>query len=271
MTDAERDDMAVALADIVLRAGPAVMEEYARRGDARAKADGSPVTAADERAEEIITSALRALRPDLAVVAEEAASRAQPAPPGELFFLVDPLDGTKEFLSGNGEFTVNIALVQAGEPIAGAVLAPALGRLWFAGAAAHAATVGDSLPSRASWEPLRVRRAPERLTALASRSHADARTQEFLAKLPVGDRISAGSSLKFCVIAEGRADLYPRFGPTMEWDTAAGDAVLTAAGGVVASEDGMRLRYGKIQDLFRNSSFLAYGDAKLTNKLVNAL
>ena len=247
------------------------MEEYAKGLDARAKADGSPVTAADERAEAIIVERLREIAPDVAIVAEEAAAAGADLVAPHLFFLVDPLDGTREFLSRNGEFTINIGLIENGVPVAGAVYAPALGRLWFGGDSAYAAEVapGDPLPE--AFMPLRVRRAPAALAALASRSHADAATEAFLARLGVQERISAGSSLKFCRIAEGLADVYPRFGPTMEWDTAAGDAVLRAAGGGVAGLDGAALRYGKLDKGLRNEGFVGWGDPALAPRIVNAL
>jgi 3'(2'), 5'-bisphosphate nucleotidase len=269
----DRDAMAWALAGIALRAGPAVMEEYARGAEARDKADGSPVTAADERAEAIIVAALRAVAPQIVIVAEEAtaAGARLEAPPR--FFLVDPLDGTREFIARNGEFTLNIGLIDNGAPIAGAVYAPAIDRIWFGGLTARAAkvAVGGRLPEAMACEVLRVRKTPERLTALASRSHADPATEAFLARLGVAERISAGSSLKFCVIAEGRADVYPRFAPTMEWDTAAGDAVLRAAGGGVAGLDGAPLKYGKLAQGLRNAGFVGWGDAALAERVVNAL
>jgi 3'(2'),5'-bisphosphate nucleotidase len=263
--------MARALAEIALLAGPAVMEEYARTCVAREKADGSPVTAADERAEAIIVARLKALAPTIAVVAEEAAAAGADliAPPR--FFLVDPLDGTREFIARNGEFTVNIGLIENGAPIAGAVYAPALGRVWFGGATAYAADIGPDGRLPETCESLHVRPGPAELTALASRSHADPLTEAFLSRLGVQTRVSAGSSLKFCVIAEGRADVYPRFAPTMEWDTAAGDAVLRAAGGGVAALDGKTLRYGKLDQSLRNGGFVGWGDPALAPRVVNAM
>jgi len=265
------DAMARALADVALAAGPVVMEEYAKGAEARAKADGSPVTAADERAEAIIVARLKALAPDIAIIAEEATAAGAKLAAPPRFFLVDPLDGTREFIARNGEFTINVGLVENGAPVAGAVYAPAIERIWFGGRSARAAKValGGALP--AACEQLRVRGAPARLTALASRSHADAATEAFLARLGVEERVSAGSSLKFCVIAEGRADVYPRFAPTMEWDTAAGDAVLRAAGGNVAGLDGSALKYGKLAQGLRNAGFVGWGDVALARRIVNAL
>jgi len=259
--------LAETFARIALAAGPAVMEEYARDTAARAKSDGSPVTMADERAEAIIRDALRRSTTPVPIVAEEATAAGETIVVGERFVLVDPLDGTREFVARNGEFTINIGLIENGAPVAGAVYAPALGRLWFGGAGQSfvcAAQPGCDLPPRAEWRPIRARPAPPALVALASRSHGDPATEAFLARLPIGERRSAGSSLKFCVIAEGEGDVYPRFAPTMEWDTAAGDAVLRAAGGVVVAVEGGPLAYGKIGAQLRNGGFVACGDPGLS-------
>ncbi|RBP16421.1 3'(2'),5'-bisphosphate nucleotidase [Roseiarcus fermentans] len=257
-----REDLAVLLADIALAAGPAVMEVYAADAAVSSKSDGSPVTLADERAEAIICDRLARALPDTPVVAEEMTAAGRQVAIADRFLLVDPLDGTKEFITRNGEFTINVALIEGGKPVAGAVYAPALARLWFAGDRAFVCDVpvGSGLPGRAAWTAIGARAAPERLVAVASRSHADAETEAFLARLPVGERRAAGSSLKFCLVAEGLADVYPRFGPTMEWDTAAGDAVLRAAGGVVLTASGAPLAYGKADAKLRNGSFIAWGD-----------
>ena len=264
LSNAGRDEAARLLARVALAAGPAVMAEYAHGGPARAKGDGSPVTAADEQAEATIRERLAAWAAQIPVVAEEATAAGAPMVIAERFVLVDPLDGTREFLAHNDEFTVNVALIERGQPIAGAVYAPALDRLWFAGARAFvcAAPVGADLPPPQAWRALKVRAAPPALTAFASRSHGDPATEAFLAGLPLGDRRSAGSSLKFCLIAEGEGDVYPRFGPTMEWDTAAGDAVLRAAGGVTLAVEGGPLVYGKIAVGLRNGGFVAWGDRR---------
>ena len=247
------------------------MAEYAHGGPARAKGDGSPVTAADEQAEATIRERLAAWAAPIPIVAEEATAAGAPMVIAERFILVDPLDGTREFLAHNGEFTVNVALIERGQPIAGAVYAPAIDRLWFAGARAFvcAAPVGADLPPPQAWRALKVRAAPPALTALASRSHCDATTEAFLAGLPIADRRSAGSSLKFCVIAEGEGDVYPRFGPTMEWDTAAGDAVLRAAGGATLSVEGGPLLYGKIAAGLRNGGFVAWGDPRAAARAIH--
>ena len=260
-----REAIARALARAALAAGPVVMEEYARETGARSKADGSPVTLADERAEKIIHEWLGRMAPSIPIVAEEACAAGGAIDVGSRFFLVDPLDGTREFLAKNGEFTINVALVDNGEPVAGAVYAPASDRLWFGGEAAFfcVAPVGGDLPEERHWRRFRSRAAPPRLVALASRSHGDPETEAFLAALPIAERKSAGSSLKFCVIAEGEADVYPRFAPTMEWDTAAADAVLRAAGGVVLDLTGRPLGYGKVAAGLRNAGFVAWGDPNL--------
>jgi 3'(2'), 5'-bisphosphate nucleotidase len=242
----------VALAD---RAGAVILEHYHGDVAVRAKADASPVTAADEAAEAVILAHLAHLTPAIPVVAEEtiAAGHVPEIDDGP-FWLVDPLDGTKEFLSRNGEFTVNIALIEGREPVLGVVLAPARAQAWWGargkGATARAADGGTRAIS--------VRKPPAGgLVAIASRSHRDAETQAFLDQAGVGECISAGSSLKFCLVAEGKADLYPRFGRTMEWDVAAGHAVLAAAGGQVTTRDRAPFLYRKPG--FENPPFIARG------------
>ena len=258
-----RDEIALFLAKAALTAGPAVMEEYERGCEVASKEDGSPVTSADRRAEAIICGCLASLKPLPPVCAEESMAAGAPSSVAERFLLVDPLDGTREFLANNGEFTINVALIEGGAPIAGAVYAPAIGRLWVGGDGAFAceARPGAELPGEGSRRRIRTRRAPASLVAFASRSHLDAQSDSFLKGLPVGETRFVGSSLKFCLIAEGQGDVYPRFAPTMEWDTAAGDAVLRAAGGVLLDPSGQPLRYGKVESGLRNGSFIAWGDA----------
>lgn len=259
---ASPDQAAIFMAEAALLTTTAIMELYAETASFSSKTDGSPVTLADERAEAIIIGTLRREAKPIPLVAEEAVAAGDMPEIGRSFILIDPLDGTKEFISRNGEFTVNIALIRDGAPRAGAVLAPALGRLWFGGENAYVCDVtpGGALPKPNNWRALRTRSVGPQMVAVASRSHADLTTEEFLARLPVGERRRAGSSLKFCVLAEADADVYPRFAPTMEWDTAAGDAVLRAAGGVVLSTEGGPLRYGKVSEKLRNSGFVAWGD-----------
>lgn len=245
-----------AVAHIVREAGALVMSIYGGGFDVRRKGDASPVTEADERAEALIVPALRALAPGVPVVAEEAASRGQADAAAPCFWLVDPLDGTREFVSRNGEFTVNVAWVRDGQPVLGVVLAPAQQRMW-AGVVGQGAWVEDERGRR----PIAVRLPPpEGLTVVASRSHGDeAALARFLQGRPVARVLQAGSSLKLCLVAEGAADLYPRQGRTMEWDIAAGQAVLEAAGGQVLTLDGAPLRHGKPG--FENPHFVARGAA----------
>jgi 3'(2'), 5'-bisphosphate nucleotidase len=249
------DRLLPALLDLVACAGRVVLEHYARPADAALKADASPVTEADRAAEAVIEAGLRALDPAIPIVAEEAvaAGRVPAVEPCAAFWLVDPLDGTKEFLSRNGEFTVNVALVEHGEPILGVVAAPAVERSWW-GIVGRGAWTRDARGAR----PIRVRPRPAAgLLAVASRSHRDPETDAWLAARGITETISAGSSLKLCLVAEGRADVYPRFGRTMAWDIAAGPAVLAAAGGRVETVDGRPLRYGKPG--FENPPFIAWG------------
>jgi 3'(2'), 5'-bisphosphate nucleotidase len=244
-----------------LEAGRAAHDIYHRGFEVHAKADDSPVTAADHLAEEIILRHLARHAPTIPVVAEEQVAGGNVPQVAAEFFLVDPLDGTKEFIHRRGDFTVNIALIRAGLPALGVVYAPATGQLFAAdvGAArAVRAGVDPADPVAAELRPIHVRAIPAAgLTAVASRSHRTPETDAYLARYPIADLVAVGSSLKFCLVAAGEADLYPRLGPTMEWDTAAGHAVLSAAGGQVAAPDGRPLRYGKPQ--FRNPWFVASG------------
>jgi 3'(2'), 5'-bisphosphate nucleotidase len=262
-TDVRR--LARLFADLVVDAGALAMDVFTRAQiDSRLKGDASPVTEADERVEAHLIAALARDLPGVPVVAEEMAARGEAGPLHRVFALIDPIDGTREFLARRDEFTINIGLIVDGAPVAGAIAAPAQGRVWFAGAAeafAASAAPGGALPPVEDWRALATRRAPETgLTALVSRSHLDAETVAFLARRPIAGRLSVGSSLKFCALAEGAADVYPRFGRTMEWDTAAGDAILRAAGGVVVDAAGAPLRYGKAGDAYRNGPFVAWGD-----------
>ena len=250
------------LIGVALAAGRAVMAQYREPSGYSLKEDSTPVTEADLASEAVILEGLKRVAPAVPVISEEAAD-GHLAEAGERFFLVDPLDGTKEFLSRNGEFTINIALVEHGEPIAGVVYAPALQRLFWGErgrGAAEGRLAPDDDPAHCDWHRLKVRQRPDAaLTVVASRSHRDARTEEWLSGIDVGELVSAGSSLKFCLLAAGEADLYPRFGRTMEWDTAAGHAVLAAAGGRVDTEEGTPLTYGKRQRGFDNPGFIASG------------
>lgn len=249
-----RPGLLAVLAEVAKAAGDAILPIYRDGIVARAKADGSPLTDADLAADAAILAGLARNCPGIPAVTEETLPEGDSA--SGRFLLVDPLDGTKEFLAGNGEFTVNIALVEHHRPVAGVVLAPALGLLWQ-GAEGEGATRTDLATGQT--QPCRVRPRAAAPVAVASRSHADADTEAFLARLGAAERRSVGSSLKFCLVADGEADVYPRFAPTMEWDTAAGHAVLLAAGGRVETPEGAALRYGLGGRGWRNPHFIAWG------------
>ena len=251
------------LARIALQAGKVIMDIYESDFAVDQKGDASPVTAADQKAETLILAALAKADPTLMVIAEEEASEGRVPEHGHRFALVDPLDGTREFVSRNGEFTVNIAIIEHGRPVMGVVYAPAKNRLFVAeshnsGWQAEAAPGADVPTERRS---LRIRACPEAgVTAIASKSHRTPETDLWLDKHKVNETLGAGSSLKFCLIAAGEADLYPRMGRTMEWDTAAGQAVVEAAGGRVLTEEGTPLLYGKRDRGYDNPHFIVYGD-----------
>jgi 3'(2'), 5'-bisphosphate nucleotidase len=257
----ERDRLAWLFAAIASDAGVAVMEVYESKFETRTKADYSPVSDADERAEEIILARLNAELPGVPVLAEERAAREGLGKTiADAFLLVDPVDGTREFVKRKGDFTVNIAMVVAGRPVAGCVYAPARCELYFGGASALGAS--DFAPGSRVGEvhALRTRDYPsEGLTAITSSSHLTEDTKKFLARHRIASSTGIGSSLKFCWVASGRADVYPRWGRTMEWDTAAGHAVLEAAGGTVVTPDGTPLVYGKGAQGFANGPFIAWG------------
>ena len=240
---------------IAVQAGRAIIEVYESDFSVRSKSDASPVTEADTRAERVILDGLARCAPGVAVVAEESVAAGDvPEIGGRPFFLVDPLDGTKEFIGRNGEFTVNIALIEDGAPTAGVVHLPALDETFWTDGDAGAWRARGGAPA----ERIACRR-PGRdgLVVVASRSHRGPETGMYLERLPVAELVSAGSSLKLCRVAEGAADLYPRLGRTMEWDIAAGHAIVAAAGGSVEALDGPPLRYGKPG--FENPHFVARG------------
>lgn len=249
-------ELAAAFSRIAEQAGREIMRYYQTGAPASLKSDMTPVTEADVAAEAIILPALAELLPNLPCVAEEAVSvgRIPKVDPKGSFLLVDPLDGTREFLVHNGEFTVNIALIEAGRPILGVVHLPALGTTYIGGPAGATLAEAGGTP-----QPIRARPKPaDGVIVLASRAHNEGDAMDrFLEGEHVAERIAAGSSLKFCRVAEGIADLYPRFGRTMEWDTAAGHAVLAAAGGSVRVLSGEPLTYGKPG--FVNPDFIARG------------
>jgi 3'(2'), 5'-bisphosphate nucleotidase len=252
------------LTDLVVRAGIAILA--VNRGAMRVdgKADGSPVTEADLAADRIIGEGLAALAPDIPAVSEERVHLAKPPYDGS-FFLIDPLDGTKEFVAGRAEFTVNIALVSNGTPLLGIIGAPALGLIWrgLVGQGAERLAIGDG--DRLKAEPIHTRPIPPPgapwLVAV-SRSHGDARTEAFIDARPGAVRQKLGSAVKFGRIAEGAADIYPRFGPTCEWDIAAGHAIVTAAGGRITDPQGADLQFGRGRPDFIVPEFIAWGDPR---------
>ena len=243
---------------LAIEAAGEIMEVYGSDDfDVRAKSDDSPVTEADERADKLISDGLRAAFPDIALVTEEQAASHEVR--AETFLIVDPLDGTKEFVHRRGDFTVNIALVEDGVPTRGVVFAPAKKRMFWTRADGQTVEeTGDFDPSApGSATAISVSTPSDKLTVVASKSHRDQATDDYIGKYDVGEFQSAGSSLKFCLVATGEADLYPRLGRTMEWDTAAGQAVLHGAGGkVVRFDDHTPLTYGK--DGYENPFFIAY-------------
>lgn len=248
------------------RAGGLIMDHYRNGCDVQQKADDSPVTAADQASEGVILAALAELEPGIPVISEEAAADGNLPETDDLFFLVDPLDGTKEFIAGRTEFTINIGLIRDHEPCFGLIYAPATDELYFTRSEgeAVAATLSCSGPlpewSAMAFAPMRTRIPPvDGLVAAISRSHLDDATRSFLVDHKVASTLTSGSSLKFCVLAAGKADIYPRLGRTMEWDTAAGDAILRAAGGVVLTETGNPFAYGKREDGYANPGFVAWG------------
>jgi 3'(2'), 5'-bisphosphate nucleotidase len=273
--------LADALLPAVLEAGALEMR-YFRNGVAvNHKKDASPVTAADQEAEAILLAALHRVAPNIPVIAEEAASAGNIPTIGSEFFLVDPLDGTREFVSGSEDFTVNIALVRDGSPYFGIVYAPATGQLFIGlgntcePEAAIEVQVPKGVTSVRHLAELNPRAISCRtadlaaLTVVSSRSHRTAEVEEFLSPFNVRERRHVGSSLKFVTVARGDADLYPRIGSINEWDTAAGHAVLVAAGGAVTTFEGRPLTYGKVAAKFLNPDFIAWGSADLAKRLLN--
>lgn len=255
-----------ALLPAVLAAGRTEMRHFAAGVTVQTKADTTPVTIADHEAEAILTEAIHHAAPGVPVIAEEAVAAGRVPDTGDSFFLVDPLDGTRAFIKGSSEFTVNIGLIVGRQPVFGIIYAPALDQFY--------ATLGPGEAIEATLSPEDQRtsldhctlkplatREPDRdaLVAFASRSHATQSTEEFLKRLPISEKRKASSSLKFCLIARGEADLYARLGQTSEWDTAAGQAILAAAGGCVTTLDGEPLRYGKKELGYANPDFVAWG------------
>ncbi|WJS01502.1 3'(2'),5'-bisphosphate nucleotidase CysQ [Roseibium aggregatum] len=268
---------------LALRAGEEILKIYAEPFEVENKVDGSPVTKADAAAEEIILAGLAEKFPDIPVVAEEAVEAGKLPAAGARYFLVDPLDGTKEFLKKNGEFTVNIALIEDGRPVFGVVSAPALEEIYWGGeirengkteTRAFKGTIANGGISDVA--PISVRTPPvDGISVLASRSHLSEETSALISRLSVAEQLNVGSSLKLCWVAAGRADFYPRLAPTMQWDIAAGDAVVRAAGGAVVlastGEDFVyRVPENARKDDLRNPFFLAAGCRNLLRDVAPA-
>jgi 3'(2'), 5'-bisphosphate nucleotidase len=249
-----------ALTPAVREAGELIERIRASGVVSRDKADLSPVTEADERAEQLLTAAIAAADPGALIVGEEAHAAGVKPDPAARFWLIDPLDGTRDFIAGGSDYSVNVALIEGGVPVLGLVLAPRDGTLWAGAAGAAAFRERDG-----RREPITTRRFGVVPIVVTSRSHLDDATRNYAASIPGAEARPSGSSLKFCLLAEGSADVYPRFGPTSEWDTAAGDAVLRAAGGMTRHPDGRDFAYGKSG--FVNGAFLAVGDPAAYAKL----
>lgn len=265
-----------ALTAIVQEAAAAILTIDPTQAHARLKVDRSPVSDADLAAQAVLMDGVARLMPALPIVSEEAGARAYPARHDESFALIDPLDGTREFLAGRPEFTVNLAIVIRGVSAVGIIAAPALHGLWRGvvgrGAEFLQAAPGDSTAATPPFTAIKTRPPPASgLTAAISRSHFDHRTERFLSHVPLAGRIVSGSSLKFCRLAEGQADLYPRLAPVCEWDIAAGHAVLTAAGGTVVTLEGGAIPYGQSTRGFRLDGFVACGDPAMLPAIMEAV
>ena len=252
------------LTDIVARAAAATLATPFSSVARRIKTDLTPVTAADESSEALILEGVSRLLPGIPVIAEESVGRKPPAQLGPSFLVVDPLDGTREFLAGRDEFTVNVAIVTNGVPIAGIIAAPAQGLLWRGIVGGNAERLhlrlGTGQAKAYGRSLIHTRPAPPQLIVATSRSHLDEETEDFLSRLPLAKRYMCGSAVKFCQIAQGDADIYPRLSPTSEWDIAAGQAILEAAGGIVTTPQQESLVFGRIDKRFRVPGFIAWGD-----------
>ena len=261
------NELASAFGAIAIEAGRIILSARARGSGVQTKTDGSPVTEADLDSDKYIRAQLSALLPSVPIITEETFDQigsSSDVAGLQTFVLVDPLDGTREFVAGRDEFTVNIALIEAKQPVVGAIYAPAKARLYVAADKAYGADVKPEqpMPQLSAMRQLKTNPiSANGLRAVASRSHMDAATRQWLDNQQIIGHVAAGSSLKFCTIADGDADVYPRSGPTMEWDTAAGHAILLAAGGWVVGFDGAPFRYGKAETGFRNTGFVAWGRA----------
>jgi len=267
ITPQQADSLLDSLTDIIARASAATLATSFAEVERRTKDDLSPVTAADEASEAIIVDGIKRLLPGIPVVAEESVARLAATSLEPSFVSVDPLDGTKEFLAGRDEYTVNIAIVTHGVPIAGLITAPKKRLLWrgVTGIRAERLQITfDGAKARAhTSSPIHTRKAPKELTVATSRSHLDKDSENFLTRLVVKERFPCGSSVKLCFIAQGDVDIYPRLAPTHEWDIAAGLAILTAAGGTVTAANGGAIRFGQMAQNFLIPGFIAWGDPAL--------
>jgi 3'(2'), 5'-bisphosphate nucleotidase len=264
-----------ALTTVLSKAAAVIL--VVRKGalDTRMKADRSPVTAADEASETTILAGLGEVLPGVSVVSEEAFGRSPPQLDGNNFVLVDPLDGTREFIAGSDEFCINLAVVTDGRPRLGIIAAPALGMLWRTTAGGGAERLelapGEPAANARKITPIRPRTWPELDAAAAvSRSHLDPKTEAFLQDLKITRKIPSGSAIKLCRIAEGIVDVYPRLAPVSEWDVAAGDAIITSAGGAVSTPGGEPLAYGRSDQRFIVPGFVAFGDQKASSRLLRS-
>jgi 3'(2'), 5'-bisphosphate nucleotidase len=267
-TDHVITDLLEGLTDIAMRSSAVIMSFAGGGLGAERKADGSAVTQADRASEDIILEALAKLAPDVPIISEERFSSQNHAALGDEFFLVDPLDGTREFIAGRAEFVVNLALIRRGVPVAGVVAAPALQLIWRGGEDSQAERLQYDRNAIIDRMPIRTRAWPAHgAIALTSRSHLDQATLAFLQRLPQSQERPLGSAIKFCRLAEGSADVYPRLAQTSEWDIAAGHAVLSAAGGAVLATNGEPLTYGRMETRLRVPSFIAWGDPQAATRL----
>lgn len=276
MTEDERRELASALIPVVLEAGRVELSYFRNDIEIGSKSDNSPVTAADQEAEEIITRALSKICPNIPVVGEEAAAAGAAPAIRDRFFLVDPLDGTRDFISGGEDFTVNIALIEQSQPVFGVVYQPPTGRLFISVASniAHEAKVCAASGARSldeiSSSPIEAHYADEieqsEISVAISRSHPSPTLEKQLNAQGLTKKVQVGSSLKFCLVARGEADIYPRLTSISEWDTAAGHAILTAAGGAVLDLQGAALAYGNHENGYRISPFVAWSDPLLATR-----
>lgn len=258
------------LTEIAVAAATEILSVDFRDAGARLKADNSPITRADEVAHAAIIEGLARVTPDIPVISEEAVATWKDGTPPDEFLLIDPLDGTVEFLAGRLEYTVNIALVRRGTPVVGLIAAPALGLLWR-GTIGHGAERLHFAMGQPQRQPARIHTRswpPDERVAAVSRSHFDPASRAFLERVAPVRPLAAGSALKFCRLAEGAIDIYPRLAPTSEWDVAAGHALVAAAGGTVFAPDGGALRYGKAGEGFRVPGFVAWGDPAAARQIL---